>query len=102
MQTTNRFLDDFARLTNGMLGVASGLRGELEAMIRVRLQALLADAHLVPRDEFEAMREVAIKARMEQEQLKDRLSGIESRLAALEAAGGPNPGPAYGLGQVSR
>jgi BMFP domain-containing protein YqiC len=86
MQTDNRLFDDFARLTNSLLGVATGMRGEVEGVIKARLQALLADMDLVTRDEFDAIRAVAVKARAEQERLEKRVAELEAALAAQ-----PNP-----------
>jgi BMFP domain-containing protein YqiC len=87
MQTSNRLLDDMARLANGMMGVAAGLRGEIEGMVRARLTAMLAEGNLVPREDFEAVRDVAAKARSEQEALAAKVAALEARLAALEAKG---------------
>ena len=67
MQTGNRFFDDLARVANSALGAAAGLRNEIEAMIRDRLQRMTADMDLVPREEFEAVKEMAARARTEQE-----------------------------------
>ena len=85
MQTSNRVLDDIARLANGMMGVAAGFRGEVESMIRARLAAMLAEANLVPREDFEAVRDMAVKARTEQEVLAAKVAALEARVAALEA-----------------
>jgi BMFP domain-containing protein YqiC len=85
MQTSNRVLDDIARLANGMMGVAAGFRGEVEGMIKARLTATLADANLVPREDFEAVRAMAAKARAEQEMLAAKVAALEVRVAALEA-----------------
>jgi BMFP domain-containing protein YqiC len=82
MQTDNRILDDFARLTNSLLGVATGMRGEVEGVLKARLQALLADMDLVTRDEFEAVKAVAANARAEQEKLEKRVAELEAALAA--------------------
>lgn len=87
MQTSNRLFDDVARLANGVMGVAAGARGEVEGMVRMRLQAMLADANLVPRDEFDAVAEMAAKARTENDALAARLAALEARLAALETKG---------------
>ncbi len=105
MQTSNRFLDDLARLANGMLGVAAGFRGEIEGVMKARLQAMLADANLVPREEFEAMRDLAVKARHEQEELRAKIAALEVRLAVFEAgskaepSAGPARRPSLGLPQ---
>lgn len=80
MQSSNRMLDDFARMTTGMLGVAAGVRTEAEAAIKSRLQELLADMDLVTREEFEVVRAMAAKARDEQEALAARLAALEKQL----------------------
>ena len=81
MQTENRFFDDFARLTSGMAGLAAGFRQEVEQMVRARMQSILADMDLVPREDFEAVRAMAEKARLEQETLAARVAELEARLA---------------------
>jgi BMFP domain-containing protein YqiC len=68
-----------------MMGVAAGFRGEVEGMIKARLTAMLADANLVPREDFEAVRAMAAKARAEQEMLAAKVAALEVRVAALEA-----------------
>ena len=83
MQVENRFLDDLARVANGAIGALSGIRGEIEGLIKQRAERLLADMDLVPRDEFEAVKAVAVKARSEQEALALRVAALE---AALEPA----------------
>jgi BMFP domain-containing protein YqiC len=85
MQTQNRFFDDLARMAGGTLGLLTGLRTEVEAMVRQQMQRLLGDMQLVSREEFEAVKEMAAKARVEQE-------AAEKRLAVLESALAKNPG----------
>ncbi len=84
MQADNKLIDDFARVTTGMLGVAAGVRSEAEAMVKARLQDLLADMDLVTREEFEVARDMAAKARDEQEAVEARLTEILQRLEKLE------------------
>ena len=84
MQVDNRFLDDLARVANGAVGALSGVREEVEAMVRQRVERLLADMDLVTRDEFEAVKAVAAKARLEQEALEDRVATLEVALAELQ------------------
>lgn len=81
MQTQNRFFDDLARMAGGTLGLLTGLRTEVEAMVRQQMQRLLGDMQLVSREEFEAVKEMAAKARMEQEAAEKRLAALESALA---------------------
>lgn len=82
MQTRNRLLDEVARLANGAAGVASGLREEIDALVKQRLERVLVDMELVRREEFEAVEAVAIKAREAQEALEKRVAVLEKKLAA--------------------
>jgi BMFP domain-containing protein YqiC len=86
MQINNRFIDDLARVAAGALGVASGVRDEVEALIRARFERYLADLSLVTRDEFEAAKDLAVRARENEEKLAVRLAELERRIASLEAA----------------
>lgn len=83
MQTQNPFFDDIARVAGGALGALSGLKAEVEALVRQQFERIMAGADMVPRDEFEAVRAMAIKARAGQEDLEARVAALESRLAAL-------------------
>ena len=80
MQVENRFLDDLARVANGAIGALSGIRGEIEGLIKQRVERLLTDMDLVPRDEFEAVKAVAANARSEQEALALRVAALEGAL----------------------
>ena len=82
MQTQNKLLDDLARVASGALGVASGMREEVEARLRDQFERVLARMELVTREEFEAVRAMAVKAREEQDLLNERVAALE---AALEA-----------------
>ena len=83
MQTQNKLLDDLARVASGAIGVAAGMREEVEARLRDQFERVLARMDLVTREEFEAVKAMAIKAREEQEVLSERLAALES---ALESA----------------
>jgi BMFP domain-containing protein YqiC len=85
MQTDNRLLDDLAKVANGALSTLSGVRDEVETRVRERIERLLSEMDLVPREEFEAVRAMAQKARAEQENLGDRVVELERRVAELEA-----------------
>jgi len=90
MQSQNRFFDDLARVAAGAVGALSGVKTEVEARLREQLEKVLAGMDLVSRDEFEAVKAMAAKARFEQEDLANRVALLESRLAALsggEASG---------------
>ncbi len=83
MQSQNRFFDDVARVASGAVGALSGVRGEIEARIRDQFERLLAGMDLVDREEFEATKAMAAKAREEQELLLRRIEALEARLAVL-------------------
>jgi len=86
MQTDNRLFDDLAKVANGALHTMSGVRDEIETRLRERVERWLADMDMVPREEFEAIKSVAQKARSEQEKLVSKVEALESRIAALEKA----------------
>ncbi len=89
MQSQNRFFDDLARVAAGALGTLSGVKSEVEARLREQLEKVLSGMDLVSRDEFEAVKAMAAKARSEQEDLANRLADLESRLAAVCAGEAP-------------
>lgn len=80
----NRILDDFARLMTDAAGAAQGVRRELENIMRAQAERLVGSMDLVTREEYEAMRDMAVKARAENAALAERLDEIEARLATLE------------------
>jgi BMFP domain-containing protein YqiC len=82
MQSQNRIFDDFARVAAGALGALSGVKSEVESRLREQLERVLAGMDLVSRDEFEAVKAVAAKARAEQEDLTKRVEALEAKLAA--------------------
>ena len=82
MQSQNKLLDDLARVASGAVGVAAGMRGEVEARLRAQFERILRDMDLVTREEYEVVAAMAIKAREEQEALADRVAALEKQLAA--------------------
>src|SRR5712691_8313914 len=87
MQSQNRFFDDVARVASGAVGAITGVRGEIEARLRDQLERVLAGMDLVSREEFEAVKAMAAKAREEQELLRRQLESLEARLNGLGPAG---------------
>jgi len=79
MQTRNRLLDDMAKLVSNAMGVAQGAREEAENAFRGMIDRWVADRDFVSREEFDAVRAMAQKAREENE-------ALTARVAALEAA----------------
>ncbi|WP_275783874.1 accessory factor UbiK family protein [Pararhizobium gei] len=78
---TNRILDDFAKLMTDAAGAAQGVRREMETMFRAQGERLLNSMDIVKREEFEAVREMALKAREENDALLARVAALEARLA---------------------
>lgn len=78
MQTKNRLLDDLSQLMLNATGVAQGMRKEAETALRSHLERFLADNDLVTREEFEAVREMAVLAREENAALKARIEALEA------------------------
>lgn len=77
MQTKHKVFDDFAQLMQNALGVAQGARAEAETALKGLVDRWLADRNLVTREEFDAVRAMAEKARIENEALKGRIEALE-------------------------
>lgn len=86
MQSRNRIFDDFARVAGGAAGTLSELREEIENVVRTRVERVADDFNLVSREEFDAVKAVATKARAEQEKLEKRVTELESQLKKISAA----------------
>jgi BMFP domain-containing protein YqiC len=82
----NRILDDLAKLMTDAAGAAQGVRREMETAFRGQAERILNSMDVVQREEFEAMRDMAVKARAENKKLAARLDELEAKVAAL--AGG--------------
>jgi len=91
-QTTSRFFDEIGRLMNDATGVAHGIRREFDTLFRSQAERILRDLDVVPREEFEAVREMARLAREENDALKARIEALEGRVAGAPAAP-PAPQP---------
>lgn len=92
-QTNNRFFDEMARLMNDAAGVAQGVRREFDTLMRSQAERWLRELDVVPREEFEAVKEMARLAREEAETLKETVralreqtDSLRGRIALLEAA----------------
>ncbi len=82
MQSQNRIFDDIAHVAGGALGAISGLKQEMEALIRDRVERFMTNGNFVRRDEFDAVKEMAATARAEQERLTVRVAQLEQTLAS--------------------
>jgi len=83
--TRNPILDDMARLMTDAAGLAQGVRREAETVMRTQLERLLSTMDVVTREEFEAVREMAILAREENERLEAKIAALEEKLSAKGA-----------------
>ena len=86
-QTSNRLLDEFAKLMTDAAGAAQGLRREAETVMQAQAERMLEKLDVVKREEFEAVRAMAEKARAENERLAGLVAQLEARIALLEARG---------------
>ncbi|HMM08187.1 MAG TPA: accessory factor UbiK family protein [Paracoccus solventivorans] len=75
----NRFLDDMSRLMTNAMGVAQGARDEAETAMKSWVDRWLADRNFVTREEFEAVREMAIKARTENAELRAMIAELQGK-----------------------
>jgi len=88
-QTTSRFFDELAKLMTDAAGAAQGVRSEVETVIRGQAERVLNELDIVQREEFEAVKAMAQKAREQNDRLEERVSVLEARLGA-----GRTDGPA--------
>ena len=78
MQSKNKFMDDIGQMMTNAMGVAQGAKDEAETAMKGLVDRWLADRDFVTREEFDAVRAMAQKAREENDALKTRLDNIES------------------------
>ena len=81
MQSKNKFMDDIGQLMTNAMGVAQGAKDEAETAMKSIMDRWLADRDFVTREEFEAVRSMAQKAREENNALKMRLDTMDAVVA---------------------
>jgi BMFP domain-containing protein YqiC len=79
-QTSNRFLDDIARLMTDAAGAAQGVKREVETIVKSQSERVLNGMDVVRREDFEVVKAMAEKARMENERLEARIAALEAKL----------------------
>ena len=89
MQSENRFFDDFAKLMNGAAGTLAGMGREAESSFRERMREWMGGMDMVSREEFEAVKAMAVAAREECIALKTRLDAIEGVPGAQSSSAAP-------------
>jgi BMFP domain-containing protein YqiC len=87
-QTTGRFFDELGKLLTDAAGAADGVRKEVESVVRAQAERVLRELEVVQREEFEAVKAMAQKAREENELLKERVAALEASLAEGKAKKG--------------
>ena len=80
MERDKRIFEDLSRVASGAMGAATGLKTEIDGMIKRQIEKIMANMEFVSRDEFDAYKEIAVKARSEQEKLAIRLEKLEKQL----------------------
>ena len=80
-QTTNRIFDDFAKLMTDAAGAAQGMKREAESLMKGQAEKFLRDMDVVSREEFEAVKAMAQKAREENDTLAARIAVLEAKLS---------------------
>jgi len=104
MQTDNRLLDGMARFFTNAAGAAQAFKAEMETMMKARFERLIADLDFVPREEFDAVRAMAAKARTENDKLATRVAELEKKLGSTRksASGAKTPRKTRGSAKRAR
>jgi hypothetical protein len=85
MQTRDKLFDDLSQLLTNAAGMAQGMKTEAETALKGRFERWLSESGIVTRDEFDAVRAMATKAREENERLAARIAELEAKLAEPSA-----------------
>ncbi len=83
-QTNNPFFDELAKMMTNAAGAAQGVRREFETMMKAQGERILSEMDVVRREEFEAVKAMAQRAREENERLEARLTALEAELEQLK------------------
>ncbi len=92
MQAPNKFFDEMSKLMSNAMGVAHGAKTEAETAMKSWMDRWLADRDFVTREEFDAVRAMAQKAREENDTLKARLDALEQNAAPAKKPAAKKPG----------
>jgi BMFP domain-containing protein YqiC len=84
--TQTRFFDELAKLMTNAAGAAQGVRREIDTLVQAQMERILNNMELVKREEFEAVKAMAQKAREENDSLAARLQALEARLGGASAS----------------
>jgi BMFP domain-containing protein YqiC len=78
--TSSRFFDELAKLMTNAAGAAQGVRKEIDSLVQTQVERVLNNLNVVKREEFDVVRDMAEKARAENERLEKRIADLETRL----------------------
>jgi BMFP domain-containing protein YqiC len=78
--TSSRFFDELAKLMTNAAGAASGVRKEVDTLVQTQVERVLNNINVVKREEFDVVREMAEKARTENDRLAARIAELEAKL----------------------
>lgn len=84
--TQTRFFDELAKLMTNAAGAAQGVRREVDTLVQSQMERVLNNMELVKREEFEAVKAMAARAREENEALQARLAALEAKLGSAGAS----------------
>jgi BMFP domain-containing protein YqiC len=87
--TSSRFFDELAKLMSNAAGAAQGARREFDSLVRTQIERAMSGMDVVQREEFEAVKQMAAKAREENERLQQRINELESKLGTAGAPAAP-------------
>ena len=93
MQSENRMFDDFVKMVNGFAGTMAGMGREAESSAREKMREWIGGMDFVSRDEFEAVKAMAAKAREENDALKARVAALEAKLGGTASKAAPKRKP---------
>jgi BMFP domain-containing protein YqiC len=79
--TSSRFFDELAKLMTSATGAAQGVRKEVDGLVQSQVERVLNNMNIVKREEFDVVRDMAEKARSENERLEKRIAELEAKLA---------------------
>jgi BMFP domain-containing protein YqiC len=89
--TSSRFFDELAKLMTNAAGAAQGVRKEIDTLVQGQVERVLNNLNVVKREEFEAVREMAQKAREENDRLAARIAELEAKIAPPRPEAPPQP-----------
>ena len=83
--TSSRFFDELAKLMTSATGAAQGVRKEVDTLVQTQVERVLNNINVVKREEFDVVRDMAEKARTENDKLAVRIAALEAKLSALDS-----------------